>query len=84
MPPKNMPEIAWSASGELVAYSDIHKIRDGKNLEPGQTLPVDTVKELRRGYYASVTHMDEQLGRVLDALMASKFASNTVISFWGV
>lgn len=39
--------------------------------------------ELRRAYYAAFSHMDDQLSRVLDALLKSKFANNTVISFWG-
>ena len=82
-PPANMPPVAWSNSGELVAYGDINKIRSGKGLQPGQTLPEQTVKELRRAYYASVSHLDEQVGRVMDALNETGFGANTVISFWG-
>eukprot|EP01051_Picozoa_sp_SAG22_P018055 SAG22_NODE_2937_length_2092_cov_1.322629_3_plen_87_part_00 len=29
-PPKDMPPIAWSNSGELVAYSDVNALRDGQ------------------------------------------------------
>jgi iduronate 2-sulfatase len=78
-----MPPIAWSNSGELVAYGDIHTIRHGAPLSPGDVLPPATVKSLRRGYYAAVSHMDVQLGRVLDALDAAGYANDTIISFMG-
>ena len=82
-PPKGMPEKAWSNSGELTnGYDDIRKIHPN-GLNPGQTLPSQTTLELRRAYYAAVSHMDEQVGRVLDALEATGLADKTVISFWG-
>jgi arylsulfatase A-like enzyme len=34
-----------------------------------------------QGYYAAISFMDEQLGRVLDALDASGLAENTIIAF---
>ena len=43
-PPASMPAIAWSNSGELVAYSDVKKLRNGSAFKPGETLPPDVVK----------------------------------------
>ena len=40
-------------------------------------------KEAIRGYYASVSYMDWQVGRVLDALEKSNQLNNTVVVFWG-
>ena len=82
-PPTNMPDIAWSNSGELVSYGDIHTMRNGTAFAPGDTLPPQTVRELRRGYYAAVSHLDDELGRVVDALAQYGFADNTIVSFWG-
>eukprot|EP00052_Salpingoeca_macrocollata_P019689 m.163765 g.163765 ORF g.163765 m.163765 type:complete len:594 (+) comp21042_c0_seq1:28-1809(+) len=82
-PPSGMPSVAWSDSGELVNYKDINEIRHGKNLQPGDDLPNQTVKELRRAYYAAVSHMDEQMGRVLQALKDLGFYDDVVISLFG-
>jgi|EP01043_Picozoa_sp_COSAG02_P007026 hypothetical protein len=61
-PPKDMPQIAWSNSGELIAYADVKEMRASAPLQPGEVLPPAMVKELRRGYYSAVSHMDDQVG----------------------
>jgi arylsulfatase A-like enzyme len=40
-------------------------------------------KEAVRGYLAAVSYLDAQVGRVLDALEKSAYATNTIICFWG-
>lgn len=39
-------------------------------------------KEALRAYYASISFMDSQLGRVLDALDKLGLAENTIVVFW--
>ena len=41
------------------------------------------VRELRKAYYATITFMDSQLGRVLDHLAASPLSDSTIITFIG-
>merc|ERR1712038_402407 len=51
--------------------------------QPGTVLPAWDVLQLRRAYVAAVSYTDSLVGRVLDALAASPFAKNTVISVFG-
>lgn len=41
------------------------------------------IRAARRGYYASTSFMDEQVGRVLDGLERMGLAGNTIVVFWG-
>lgn len=49
---------------------------------PNWGLPVDKLKEAKRAYYATVSFMDAQVGRVLDALDRLKLADNTIVVLW--
>ena len=40
-------------------------------------------KSILCGTDASVSHLDDQVGTVLDALASNGFAKNTVVAFWG-
>lgn len=72
--PKNAPPYAPAPGGELRAYHNIP--RNGP-------IPPDTARQLVHHYYAAVSYMDAQLGRVLDALQEQGLADNTVVIFWG-
>lgn len=57
----------------------VPKIRD-ENLAPYPRTEY-AIKVHRQEYYASITYMDEQIGRILDALEKSGKADNTYIIF---
>jgi arylsulfatase A-like enzyme len=73
-PPKNAPRFAPQFGGELRAYHHIPK---------SGPIPQDTARKLVHGYYAAVSYMDAQVGRVLAALKEHGFAENTVVVLWG-
>ena len=41
------------------------------------------MRELRRAYYAAISFMDHQVGRVLGAIEEAGLADNTVVMFVG-
>jgi arylsulfatase A-like enzyme len=40
-------------------------------------------KEAVQGYLATISYLDGQVGRILDALARSSYSTNTIICFWG-
>ncbi len=73
-PPKDVPPIALTDSFELRFYSDIPKqgaISDEK------------ARELIHGYYATISYVDAQIGRVLDELDRLGLRDRTIVCLWG-
>lgn len=73
-PPAGAPPYAPQFGGELRQYAGIP---EQGPLEP--TLQ----RTLIHGYYAAVSFMDAQLGRVLDGLDRLDLAQNTIVVLWG-
>lgn len=69
----------------LAEYPHAEAIGAGRGLRDEKLAPFPrterAVKVHRREYYALVTHLDDQIGRILDALDASGQADNTWIFF---
>lgn len=72
--PEGMPKQAGSDWGELRAYLGIP-----------QKGPVDegTLRMLIHGYYACVSYMDAQVGRLLDELERLELRKDTIVILWG-
>jgi len=69
----------WPAKSPGVAA---HDSRELLGLEPNRkTLTPEQVAEMRHGYFANVSYMDAQVGKVLAALEASPAARNTIVVF---
>ena len=74
LPPKDAPKFALADWGELRAYEDIPRIGP---------LTDEQARTLKHGYYACVSYMDVQLGRVLEELDRLGLREKTVIVLWG-
>jgi iduronate 2-sulfatase len=78
------PLVAYHNSGELRAYTDIPPLASFSDLKANRIgLPVDKQKELLHGYYAAVSYVDAQIGKLLDTLDQLGIAGNTTIVLWG-
>jgi iduronate 2-sulfatase len=70
---------AWpSAAPEIAGHASTEILGSPKQRQP--LLPAQ-IAEMRHGYFAAVSFMDAQVGKLLDALDESGQASNTVIVF---
>lgn len=72
-PPRSAPDYALHSSSELRGYRDI----------PSEgPIPDAQAKRLIRAYYASISYVDAQIGRLLDGLEASGLAESTIVCLW--
>lgn len=58
-----------------------HGFLDDLRAHGGWNYPDDLVRRLRQGYFGAIGHVDDQLGRVLDAVEASGMAEDTVVAY---
>lgn len=69
--PVKGPPVALHDSRELKGYQGV----------PAFPLDAATTRQLRHGYYASITFMDRQVGKLIEALDATSAANSTIIVF---
>ena len=77
--PEHMPEYAMNRGNELRSYDDM------KDLPLPEGGPFDEHKQrlLKHGYYASVSYVDAQIGRLVEGLKKLGLYDNTIIVIWG-
>lgn len=73
-PPRGAPAYAGKTLGELNQY---------KPIPEKSPLTEETTRTLIHGYYASLSYMDAQVGRVLTELTRLGLDSNTIVVLWG-
>lgn len=74
--PKDAPKIAEKRGGEIAQFFPVPK---DANAEYSEELK----RNLIHGYYASVSYMDAQLGKVIDELKRLELDKNTIVLLWG-
>ena len=71
--PKDAPDYAILPGGELRNYFGI----------PTTSIPDDLARQLKHGYYASISYTDAQVGKLLDELDRLDLRKNTIVILWG-
>lgn len=69
--------------GAPPGFPEISIARRNTDLFIGRDASPADARQMIRAYYASVSFMDEQVGRVLDAVDRLKLREKTIIVFWG-
>ncbi len=77
--PVNSPVYAMNRGRELRGYEDF---RDLPYPEEG-TLEKERQRLLKHGYYASVSYIDAQIGRLIEGLKKLGLYENTIVVIWG-
>lgn len=73
-PPENAPSQAVHASGELRSYATI---------PPAGPVSDETALNMIHGYYACVSFVDAQIGRLVAALKENGLDEETIVVLWG-
>jgi len=77
--PEGSPAYLVHGEAELRGYSDCHNLP----LPNEAAWDEDRQREIKHGYYASVSYTDAQIGRLLDELERLGLAENTLVVLWG-
>ena len=72
--PEGAPDYALHTWGELRNYTDVAAKGDLSDAQQ---------RELIHGYYASVSYVDAQIGKVMAELKRSGLDKNTIVLLWG-
>lgn len=77
--PNKSPEFAVHGDQELRSYDDFRDLP----LPSKGKLSEERQRELIHGYYASISYVDAQIGRLLDELDRLGLSENTMVVLWG-
>ncbi len=82
--PKNMPKGAVdSFPGEMGAYCDARELAAKQKAAGKQDWPDEFSRQLIHAYFACISYIDAQIGRLLTALEQTGLDKNTVVMLWG-
>jgi arylsulfatase A-like enzyme/GH35 family endo-1,4-beta-xylanase len=71
-------KLSYNNNGEMSSYTDIPD-----SFEENGLINTEKQKELIHGYYACVSYIDAQVGKILDAVKKNNLLENTTIILWG-
>lgn len=77
--PEGTPAYLVHGEAELRGYSDCHDLP----LPSDEPWDENRQREIKHGYYASVSYVDAQIGRLINELERLGLAENTIIVLWG-
>ena len=82
--PALLPHVAYEPWTDVRKREDVQAIISQNNISfPFGALPTKFAKQIRQHYYASISYVDDELGKVVSALNQSPFANNTIIVIFG-
>ncbi len=77
--PKDAPPFAINSLTELACYEDFVQVPNPTERQ----IPEDQARLLKHGYYACISFIDAQIGRIFDTLTTLKLQKNTIVVLFG-
>lgn len=78
-----MADSARTTGAATDAYPDHRELAGYAEMPRDEQVGTDETRRLRQGYYACVSYVDAQVGRLLAAVERLGLADNTIIVLWG-
>ena len=75
--PKGSPNVAHKRGGEIRNYFPVPDKKDPAKISD------EVARQLVHGYYASVSYVDAQIGKVAEELERLDLLDNTIVVLWG-
>lgn len=75
--PSGAPSVAGKRGGEIRNYFPVPDKNESAEISE------EVARDLIHGYYASVSYVDAQIGKVMDGLDELGLAENTIVVLWG-
>lgn len=82
-PAKGSLKQSYTKWEELRSYADIQKLTEGEDVMKLKAMPDDKQRELIHAYYASISYIDAQIGKLITKLKQLDQYENTIIIIWG-
>ncbi|MFN9718649.1 MAG: sulfatase [Planctomycetota bacterium] len=80
---ENSPLSARTEGAPDIAYPDHLELAGYRSIPADERVSPEQARELRHGYYACVSYVDAQVGRVLDAIRQQELEHNTIVILVG-
>ena len=80
---KLSPVTKWPAGSPGIAHCNWEELRTYHGIPGSRLLKPEQAIKVIHGYYAAVSYLDAQIGRVLDELDKLGLAGNTIVVLWG-
>jgi arylsulfatase A-like enzyme len=77
------PVTEWPTGSPVFAHESFGEVRSYDGTPQSGPISHELALRLIHGYYASVSYVDAQIGKVLDALPRLGLDQNTIVVFWG-
>lgn len=73
--PKGAPDFAATSGNDFYWYRDVPQVT-------GDKLPEEFKRQCLHGYFAAISYVDAQVGRLMAALDETGLTKNTIVVFW--